>query len=69
MASIFKSPVFWGGVVATAVVAGVTLHRKRGLLGRGGAAGPPPVLVMRNPAKTPVAVETRHVDGMTLRRS
>jgi hypothetical protein len=70
--SIFRSPIFWGGVGVLAAGVGVVLHQRRNeLLGRGRgprAAGPTPVLITRNPAKMPTASETRHIDGRTVKR-
>ncbi len=68
--SIFRSPVFWGSVGLVAVGAAAVFHRKRGqLLGRGPlSAGPEPVLVTRNPARTPAPTEVRRAGGMTLTR-
>lgn len=66
--TILRSPIFWGGVGLLAAGAAVALHQKRGaLLGRQ-SAGPAPVLITKNPARMPVASETRSVDGMTLKR-
>lgn len=64
--SLFRSPVFWGGLAAVAVGTGAYLHHKRGrLLGR---SNPTPVLVKKNPAKTPAVTEVRVEDGVTMRR-
>jgi hypothetical protein len=64
--SIFRSPLFWGGVGLLAVGAGVTLYRRRSLLQ--GSAGPEPHLVQRNTAKIPPPKAVYKVDGMTLSR-
>jgi hypothetical protein len=64
--SLFRSPVFWGGLAAVAVGTGAYLHHKRGyLLGR---SNPAPVLVKKNGARMPVPVETRTEGGVTMRR-
>lgn len=64
--SLFRSPVFWGGLAAVAVGTGAYLHTKRGrLLGR---SNPTPVLVKKNPAKMPPVTETRTENGVTMRR-
>lgn len=66
--SIFRSPLFWGGVGVAAVGAAYAFHRKREhLLGRGNA-GPEPFLVKRNPAVLPPPTEVRNIDGRTLTR-
>ena len=59
--SLFRSPVFWGGLAAVAVGTGAYLHHKRGyLLGR---SNPAPVLVKRNPAKMPPAIKRQIEDN------
>jgi transglutaminase-like putative cysteine protease len=71
MASIFRSPLFWGAVGVAAVGVGVGLHRRRGLLGAGRgpkSVGPPPTFVANNTAVVPAPTETRRIDGRTLKR-
>lgn len=53
MPQVFRSPFLWGGVA----IAGVILYRHRKAIlrgaGVGASAGPAPVLVERNPARSP----------------
>lgn len=66
--SIFRSPLFWGGVGILAAGTAVAFHRKREhLLGRE-KAGPEPFLVQRNNATIPPPTQVTKAGGYTARR-